>query len=161
MICIKKPHFSLFHTWWSCTILIYNSDGRLHDDHLLGNFTASNSGPVRWQIPFQPANQFWISNTRNKHPDKTCRGQICCVSYHQEIAIIYKRTDIFKDIISSVRRSSVYPYLLHTYIPAAPTFSFSDSSDSKVLNVLCTYFLKARDSRISNMTFPCIKCKIH
>merc|ERR1711953_160845 len=23
------------------------------------------------------------------------------------------------------------------------------------------YFLKAWDSRISNMTFPCIKCKIH
>ena len=46
-----------------------------HGDHLLGNFTAS-IGPLRWQMPSQPTNQFWISNTRNKHPNQTYWGHI-------------------------------------------------------------------------------------
>ena len=68
--------------------------------------------------------------------------------------------------ISSVRSSSGYHGLLH--IRSTHFFKFfkffrfeseSESESERTQHVL--YFWKAWDSRISNMTFQCIKCNIH
>ena len=71
--------------------------------------------------------------------------------------------------VSSVRSSSGYHGLLLTRSAAAAATHFfrffkffrfkSESESERTQHVL--YFLKAWDSRISNMTSPCIKCKIH
>ena len=79
---------------------------------------------------------------------------------------VHKREKYFRMffIISSVRSSSVYQGLIEIERSSKATFSnFSNSSDSKVFKRpnMCYIFWKAWDSRISNMTFPCIKCKIH
>ena len=69
--CCNKVRF-----WaWQPTFKSYILQLCTRDDHLLGNFTAS-IGPLRWQMPSQPTNQFWISNTRNKHPNQTYWGHI-------------------------------------------------------------------------------------
>ena len=62
--------------------------------------------------------------------------------------------------VSSVRSSSGYHGLLHIrsthFFKFFKFFRFESERTQHVL-----YFWKAWDSRISNMTFLCIKCKIH
>ena len=67
-----------------------------------------------------------------------------------------------QSFVSSVRSSSGYHGLLH--IRSTHFFKFFkffrfESESERTQHVL--YFWKAWDSRISKMTFPCIKCKIH
>ena len=66
----------------------------------------------------------------------------------------------FKVFISSVRSSSVYHGLLEGshFFRFFKFFRFESENESeRTQHVL--YFWKAWDSRISNMTFPCIKSK--
>ena len=99
----------------------------------------------------------WYTKVKRSPEDKS----IICVDQHS-IVIYRQHQQRLKsvDIISSVRSSSGYHGLLHiSQFFKFFKFSRFESESERTHHVL--YFWKTWDSRISNMTFPCIKYKIH